>query len=145
MRVEKYSDLYFLDVVRLVEKFHKEYLTEFFGESNLDILTETIMTHADNTYLLLNDESKCVGVLAGIVVDSKLSFDRFFQEIIWYVEKPFGSFGFFMIDELQKMLKSLGFTGIIMSILESPKSDKVKKIYVKKGFKPMEEHFLRKF
>ena len=145
MRVEKYSALYFLDVVRLVEKFHKEYLTEFFGESNLDILTETIMTHADNTYLLLNDESKCVGVLAGIVVDSKLSFDRFFQEIIWYVEKPFGGFGFFMIDELQKILQSLGFTGIIMSILESPKSDKVKKIYVKKGFKPMEEHFLRKF
>ena len=142
MRVEVYSDQYFLDVVRLIEKFHKEYLTDFFGNTSKDVISETIERYKTLTFLLINEKS-CIGVLAGVEIKSKLNKERYFQEIIWYVEAPYGRYGFFLIDQVNQILKSDGFNSIIMSVLESSKTLKIKRIYGRMGFKPMETHYMR--
>jgi len=142
MRVEIYSEKYFSDVVGLIEKFHSEYLTDYYGLPLKDAITETLINFKDLTFLLINKD-KCVGVLAGVEIKSKLNDERFFQEIIWYVEKPYGHFGFYLIEKVKIMLKSLGFSHIIMSVLESMKSKRIEAIYNKLGFKPIETHYIR--
>ena len=142
LKVETYSEKYFSDVVRLIEKFHAKYLTDYYGSPSKDVITETIINFKDLTFLLL-DRDKCVGVLAGVEIKSKLNDERFFQEIIWYVEKPYGRFGFYLIKKVKIMLKSLWFSHIIMSVLESMKSKRIEAIYNKLGFKPMETHYVR--
>ena len=142
MRVERYSDIYFLDVFKLVEKFYHAYLVDIFGKPDNDTLVKTINDNQHLLFLLIIKDS-CVGLIAGVDIKSRLNNDRFFQEIIWYVEKPYGRFGFYLIKETMKHLKTLGFSSIIMSVLENKQSSRIKKIYEKQGFKPMETHFVR--
>ena len=142
MRVEVYSDPYKPDVIRVVWKFYEEHLTDYYGSPSKEIIEQTIIRFKDLTFLLL-DGDKCVGVLAGVEVKSKLNDERFFQEIMWYVEKPYGRFGFYLIKKVKIMLKTLGFSHIIMSVLESMKSKRIEAIYNKLGFKPMETHYVR--
>ena len=143
MRVQRYSDIHFLDLVRIVEKFHKEYLSDRFTPCEPDVIVDTIKEHCENTFLLISQDEKCVGVLAGVKIQSKFNGEIFFQEIIWYVEKPFGRYGFMLIREVEKFLKSTGVSTMIMSVLERSKSDKIKRIYSKLGYKLEETHFMR--
>ena len=144
MRVKKYTDIYFLDLIRLVEKFHKEYLSDHSSACEPHVIISTIKENAENTFLLITDDDKCVGVLAGIRLQSRLNHDILFQEIIWYVEKPFGRYAISLIKEVEKMLKSSGVSIIMMSVLERPKGEKIKRIYSRMGYKLEETHYMRK-
>lgn len=144
MRVENYSEAYFVDCVKLVEKFHKEYLTEYYGVIDPKVVTDTVNSfqgeNSKNAFLLIANDS-CVGLLAGMEIVSKLNGQRFFHEIMWYVAHPFGRYGFYLVNQTKIMLKSFGFDSMIMSVIENPKSSRIKKIYGRMGFKPMESHY----
>jgi len=141
MRVETYSDRYFLDVVKLVEKFYSEYLTDYYGAPLKEVITETINSFKDSTFLLI-DGDKCVGVLAGVEIKSKLNDQKFFQEIMWYVDKPFGRYAFYLIKQAKIMLKSTGFSNIIMSVIENEKVSKIENIYKRMKLRKLETHYL---
>lgn len=150
VKVVNATDRYFLDGVRLVGKFHKEYLTQYYGPINQKVIEETVqwylMENAQNAFLLIVDdkgEDKCVGLLAGVEVKSKLSNDRFFHENIWYVEKPYGRYGIYLINEVQKQLKSRGFNNILMAVIENLNAPRIKDIYEHLGFKQIETHFVK--
>lgn len=143
MRITKYSDVYFDDVLGLVQKFHKEYLSAYFEECQDSFIVQTIKENSDNAFLLIVDE-KCVGVLAGLKINSRFNSEVFFHEIIWYVEKPYGRYGVKLIKEAEKCLKSIGVSTIVMSVLERSKSEKIKRIYSKLGYGLEETHYMRK-
>lgn len=149
MRVEHYSKRYQSDVFNLVKSFHKEYLLDVFGETDAASINQTIDLFSGdgskNAFLLIAEdgEDKCVGILAGVEAKSKLNDQRMFQEILWYVEKPYGRYGFHLINQAKIVLKSYGFSHIIMAVLESPKTMRIKKIYERLGFKPLETHYVR--
>ena len=145
MRVEHYSDYYREDVVNIIEEFHRDYLTGYYGSSQKEIINNTISSfegeRAKNSFLLIID-GHCVGLLAGLEINSLLNTERFFQEIIWYVKKPFGRFAFYLIKQAKIMLKSYGFSNIIMAVIENSKARRVEKIYESLGFNRLETHYI---
>ena len=143
MRVEQYSDTHFLDVVKLVENFHKEAVGEYDAELNVDTLIDTIKSgDPSNAFLLIVDEH-CEGILYGVRFKSMTSGKDIFQEIIWYVNKPFRRYGVKLLRETEKLLKSNGVSIMIMAVLENSKTVKIKSFYERLGFKPMETHYVR--
>lgn len=145
-RVETYSDQYFADVVQLVENFHKEAVGEYDELFDPHALIETIKSmkepNGHNAFLLIVNNS-CQGILAGAEYKSLLNNKRIFQEIIWYVNAPFRRYGVYLLNEVQKTLKLNGIGIMIMAVLENSKTEKIKSLYDRLGFKPMEVHYVR--
>lgn len=146
MRVETYSDQYFLDVVRLVENFHQEALGEYDNLFDPNTLIETIKaqerTNAGNAFLLIVDKT-CEGILFGMQFKSMINQKTIFQEVIWYVNKPFRRYGVRLLKEAEKLLKLDGVSVMIMAVLENSKTEKLKNFYERLGYKPMEVHYVR--
>ena len=147
MKIENYSETYYHDVVRLVENFHKETLSEFDGEFNPAALADTIAkikeNNAVNSFLLIDDHWICQGILAGVVGKSFSSGRELFQEIIWYVEAAFRSHGVRLLLEAEKILKNRGVSTMIMAVLENSKTEKIKRLYERIGYKPMQVHYVK--
>lgn len=122
--------------------FHFEYLKSHYGEIDHDVVRNTINNFKANTFLLINGK-ECVGVLAGSFIKSNFNQRVFFQEIMWYVREPFGRYAFFLVEEVEKVLKSLGVSDMIMSAIESDKSQRIAGIYDRMGYKPLETHYIR--
>jgi GNAT superfamily N-acetyltransferase len=141
MILEKYSVKYTDDIVRLVESFHRDALKEYM---NIDykVLLATIAECEQHMFLLTTDD-KCVGVLAGKEVTTPLSKDRYWHEVLWYVDKQYRRHGVWMLNKVQGLLKEDGYTGIIMVNMENSMKDKLHKLYSRLGFKPMETHWIR--
>lgn len=146
MKIETYSDRYYPDVVKLVENFHTEVVSEYLGAFDPLKLIQTITglkdSHAKNAFLLIIDDV-CQGMLAGIEFQSMTSDQKIFQEVIWYVNIPFRKYGLWLFNEVQKRLKLSGFTIMMMAVLENSKTEKIKHFYERLGFKPMETHYMR--
>lgn len=146
MNVENYSDKYFLDVVRLVEQFHAEAVNEyealFDAGSLISTIKENKLDNSKNCFLLILD-GKCRGIIYGARAKSPISGQMIFQEIIWFVEKPFRRWGVTLLNGVENMLKSQGISIMIMAVLENSKTEKLKRFYARLGYKPIETHFMR--
>lgn len=144
MIVEPYSDKYFLDVVKLVESFHREAVAEYDQLFDAQTIIDTIKAHKDaETAFLLIIDGSCQGILFGVETKSLLNGSKVFQEIIWYVNKSHRGFGLALFREAEKLLKLKNFKTIIMAVLENSKTQKLKAFYERLGFKPMETHYVR--
>jgi GNAT superfamily N-acetyltransferase len=141
MILEKYSVKYMDDIVRLVDSFHREALKEYMS-IDYNALLATIAEIEQTSFLLTTDD-KCVGVLAGKPVTTPLSTDRYWHEVLWYVDKKYRKHGVWMLKQAQKLLKVDGYTGIIMVCMHNSMTEKLFKFYQRQGFKPMETHFIK--
>lgn len=144
MTVEYYSDLYFLDVVKIVENFHAEAVKEYEGELSLEKLIEIIKSSEPEDSFLLIVDGTCQGLLSGVRFQSLVTGQMIFQELIWYVNKPFRSRGVLLLKEAEKRLQEQGVSSMIMAVLENSKTEKLKSLYEKLGFKKMETHYIRR-
>lgn len=143
IRIENYSDQYFLDVVKLVENFHKEAVGEYDELFEPASLIETIKNNNPKHCFLLIVDNVCQGIIFGIVVKSMISERYMFQEVIWYVNESFRKYGVKLLKETEKVLKSTGISVMMMAVLENSKTAKLKRFYERLGFKPIETHFIR--
>ena len=143
MRVETYTDRYFLDVVKLVENFHKEAVSEYDGVFDPNAVIETIKEADKSTLFLMIVDEVAQGIIYGKCFKSFLNDGQVFQEIIWYVNKPYRSRGVKLLREAEKMLKDIGVSTMIMAVLENSKTEKLKRFYERIGYKPMETHYVR--
>jgi hypothetical protein len=143
MTVVTYSDQYFLDVVQLIENFHKEAIGEYDDLFNPNAVIETIKTADHSNAFLLILDNKCQGILYGTRLKSPMSGKWIFQEVMWYVNEPFRRYGVKLLKEVENILKSDGVSIIIMAVLENSKTEKLKGLYERLGFKPMETHYMR--
>lgn len=146
MKIENYSDIYLQDVIRIIENFYDEALSEYDPYIDKDVLIQNIISQKEsnskNCFLLIVDEV-CQGILYGSRFKSLINGKDIFQEIIWYVNKPFRSYGVKLLREVEQILKNDGISIIIMAVLENSKTQKIKKFYEFLGFKPMETHYVR--
>ena len=146
IQIEPYSDLYFLDVLKIVENFHKESVIEYDATFDVQAVIRTIKTqtetNANGAFLLIVD-GKCEGLLFGVQTKSLLNDSQMFQEIIWYVNKPFRRYGVNLLREVENRLKLSGVSTMIMAVMENSKTEKIKSFYKRLGYKPMETHFVR--
>lgn len=146
MRVENYSARYINDIAGIVQNFHAESIGEYDSVFEPQAVLNTIQTQGEanpeNVFLLILDE-KCQGIIFGTRFKSMLSDRQTFQEVIWYVNKPFRRYGVRLLREAEKILISSGVGIMIMAVMENSKAEKIKAFYQRLGFKPMEQHFVR--
>lgn len=143
MIVEQYSDKYFLDVVRLIENFHEEAVGEYDNLIDSKAVIESIKAQAGTgTFLMVVNET-CQGILHGVFTKSPLNDRLVFQEVMWYVNGPFRGHGVKLLKEVENRLKLAGVGIMIMAVLENSKTEKLKDLYVKLGYKKMETHYIR--
>jgi hypothetical protein len=146
MKVEHYSEKYRADVTELIREFHAQYLQdvdkEIYGENINETIDKFSGDDADKSFLLI-DGDKCVGVIAGIEMKSYLNNHRIYSEIFWFVGKNYGMFAPWFVSEVEKMLKEQGFSVIVMAVLASDKSSKLKKMYEAMEYKYLECHYMK--
>lgn len=143
MTIVPYSETYFLDVVKLIENFHKEAVGEYDNLIQPEALIQTIKTHGQSGAFLMIVDGVAQGILSGIITKSMLNDRTIFQEVMWYVNEGFRGQGVKLLMEVEKLLKLQGVSIMIMAVLENSKTEKLKKLYTVMGYKLMESHFVR--
>ena len=146
MKIETYSDKYKQDVIDIVNSFHKEVIQFYDPDFDPAVVAETIAkfkeTNAGNAFLLIVDD-KCEGIMAGFELQSMINQKRTFQELVWYVNKPHRMLGVFLLKQAEEMLTADGFDVMIMAVLESPRTSKIRELYKCMGFMLFETHYLK--
>jgi hypothetical protein len=146
MIVERYSERYFNDVVKIVENFHKEAVGEWDGLLDPQSLIDSIRDRKDAPgWFLLIIDGKCQGLLYGLIAKSLINERLVFQEVIWYVNEAYRGTGVNFFKEVERQLREMGVSLIIMAVLENSKTEKLKNLYEGLGYKKMETHYVRTF
>lgn len=142
--VENYSDRHFLQVMGLIESFHKESVYEYDRDFDFKSVIETIQNaNAEDCFLMLDSGGICRGILYGLRVQSKLNKGIIFQEVIWYVDPDHRKYGGELLRQVQKILKSEGVSSMIMVALENSMSSALDRFYTRNGYEKMETHYMR--
>ena len=141
MQVERYSVKYNDDIVRLTDAFYQESLKEYMRLDYKTIL-DTI-NELKHSIFLLTTNDKAVGMLAGKDVTTPLSKDKYWHEVVWYVDKIHRKYGVWMLKQAMIQLKQDGYVGMVMVNMHNSMTEKLSRFYTRQGFKPMETHWLR--
>lgn len=141
MTIEQYDDKYKVDIEWIVQNFQEESLNEFGIDLDLAVLSDTIEEVKDDIYLLIV-EGKAVGILAGRPVETPISKELVWQEMIWFVLKEYRNSGVYFLNQVRKILKEKGFASMTIVCMENSQKYKLFALYERLGFKPMEHHFI---
>ena len=146
-RIEVFTDQYFDNLPPLIQEFHSTYLQTKLIQLDYDTLLKTLtdltQTTPENMFIVISN-NRCVGLLAGQEIHNRINSDKIYQEFFWYVEPGHGTAGFKLVREAENDLKSRGFSSIIMSVIQSDKAAKIKRVYNRMGYRPLEEHYMRR-
>lgn len=144
--IETYTERHYGGLVSMVLSFREKFLKTMEIQSTEEVLIQNINSIVKSTpehvFLLLVD-GRCEGVLAGVELPMRSTKERAFQEIMFYINSPFGKHVRLFIKNVEECLQSLGFKIIIMSVVENQKTVRLKSLYEKFGYKPMETHYMR--
>lgn len=128
----------------LVESFFKESLQEFGFPLELDALIKNMKEHCDKkSCLVIEEEGKIVGLIAGKFVQFPISNYKVYQEIMWYVLPEYRRHGLRLFRETEKYCKSIGINAIIMGNMANLNKAKMSKFYRFQGYKPMEVQWIK--
>lgn len=141
MEIEKYSDKYSGDVHQLTQDFHEESLNEYGMTFDAGALERTIEEIKHSSYLLILD-GKAIGMLGGKEVHTPTSNERYWHEVVWFVNKDYRRHGIKLLEVVKKKLKEEGFDSIVMILMHNSKSEKLHDLYTRIGMTPMETHYI---
>jgi hypothetical protein len=141
--VELYSEKYRDDVVEIINNFYREAWSDVDMGIDKDQMMQLISDVGKSKAFLLIVDDRCQGVLAGIEVPGLLNKKRTFQEIAWYVNLKYRTLGVMLLKKVQDILKEQGFEKMIMGVLENCKTDKIKALYERMGFKAFETQYIK--
>jgi len=140
----EYKPEYRDDVVALVQEFESEFFGEFGLEINHETFDQAIDAQKYSSFLLLND-GRVEGLLSGQLQHGFGLKGLMWQEVIWYVRKPYRKHGVKLLKAAMKSLKAQGVKAVIMAHLANELGSRIGKVYERYGFKPLEMHYIRRF
>lgn len=128
----------------LVEAFYDESLKAFGFNLNKNILTVIMTEHCNNqSALVMEEEGRIVGVIAGKFVQFPISDYKIFQEVIWYVLPEYRKHGIRLFKETEKHCKSIGMQAVIMGNMANLNNEKMGKFYASQGYKTLEVQWIK--
>jgi GNAT superfamily N-acetyltransferase len=136
-----YQDSYFEDVCLLCEEYSKEY-SKFNNQFNLDFRRARELAK-DNCFLMFKD-SVLVGILGGVVINSLLSDDLIFQEVIFYVKPEYRKYSKELLKYMELHLKDIDVNLMAMNAPSSDNIDIIGRFYNIQGFKELERIYLKR-
>lgn len=130
--------------VLLVKSFYEESLKLYGFSYNDETLIAIAKEHCVNkSALVMIEDSKIVGVIAGKFVLFPASDYKVFQETIWYVLPEHRKHGLKLFRETENYCKSIGIKTMIMSNMENLNSEKMAIFYKSQGYKPLEVQWVK--
>lgn len=125
---------------------------DFIAESGQDIpfdpdhFTDTwkqIYATGTGSIIKYEKDGVIVGALGFLIYKDILSGELKSTETFWFVKKEFRGVGLLLLDEFEKVSKKMGVKRIMMAHLKNLMPEKIKSIYLKKGFKEVETQYER--
>jgi len=126
----------------LLEEFCKESLNEYTGFFDTEHFSKLFLSYKDNT-LLAEVDDKVVGMLSGLVVCSAINPEKLYQEVVWYVSKPYRKYGIKLIKALEDKCHKEGIRAIVMGAMQNSKAEALEKFYLKSGYKLFEKQYMK--
>lgn len=142
VNIEKYDVKYREGLYPLLEAFFSESLSEYglvLDKTMLENL-ERVMT--DSTFIMLED-GEVIGVIGGQVSSQVMSEERFYQEMIWYMDKKHRTKGIRLLRYLENWCSENGICQIVMARMHNSMPDQLDHFYQRCGYKPMETHYVK--
>lgn len=136
-----YQDSYFEDVCLLCEEYSKEYL-KFNNKFNLDFRRARELAK-DNCFLMFKNNI-LVGILGGVIINSLLSDDLIFQEVIFYVKPEYRKYSKELLKYMELHLKDIDVNLMAMNAPSSDNIDIIGRFYNIQGFKELERIYLKR-
>ena len=94
--------------------------------------------------LLAKEHGVVVGGIGGIITKFQTSEVLNFVEMFYWVsESHRGSLALKLIRKLEKECKKRGAQRIVMACMENSMPERVERLYLSLGYKPMERHFMK--
>ena len=135
-------------VVKLVKEFFEESLNDYGLLLEDAAIFETLENYAKNHIGIIAEENEeIVGVAGGLVSPSIFDKSQLIgQETIWYVDKRYrgGVIGFKLIKAFEEECKKRGAHLIAMVHLGNLYADILDRIYKHRGYKLMEQQYIKK-
>lgn len=142
LRIANVNDLD--TVVQLCFKFQQEspYRNLSYNYTKVKEVCLKMITGNKNEYIVLLSPN---GILAGLCTSPFLFSDtKVASELVWYVEPEYrGTEGKHLHQAFEYWAKRVGCTLINMVLLEDENSERMNKIYKRKGYSPVERSYIK--
>ena len=132
------------ELLPLVKSFYDESFKAYGFSFDEDVLKAVIKGHCEaGSGLVMVEDGKIVGTIAGNFVQFPTSSFKVFQEVIWYVLPEYRRHGLKLFKETENYCKSIGVQAIVMGNMANLNSEKMDKFYKSQGYKVMEVQWLK--
>lgn len=141
-------------MIRLAKKSDKKSILHLIGEfaatvaeqQNVRFDIEKVAELVDKcieyeTVLLLEVEGKIVGGMCGLIMTSLMSNELIYQDLFFYIQKPYLGHTKSMLNELERRCKLVKINKISMATMGNrPRLDR---LYERFGYSILEKHFCK--
>jgi len=126
-------------VAEFVKSFQQEVIDSF-GLWCDDKVLWAIMPKLKDYSLVMLDDNKVVGVIAGFVTRYHLNNSCIFQEVLFYVKPEYRRYSIKLLKALEKKCKDWNINQVIMAYFGN---NGVGKFYEQHGYRFLEAHFIK--
>ena len=129
----------FEGVLGLIKEFQEESINAYDLLCD-DKIAKALMPEFLATSLVMYDDDKLIGVLAGRILEYPLNHEKVFQEVLWFVKKEYRINSSKFLEALETQCRSWGLRKLVMSYFGQLELDR---FYKAKGYKFLEAHYIK--
>lgn len=104
---------------------------------------EQILASDAGAIIKYEKDGKIIGALGFLVYKDILSGELKSTETFWFVSKEFRGVGLLLFDEFERISKERGVKRIMMAHLSKLTPERLKTLYLKKGYREVETYYER--
>lgn len=112
-----------------------------FNEEHFIKTWEQVYLSKNGSILKYEKDGEIIGALGYLVYPDFLSGELKATETFWFIKPEFRGCGFKLLDEFEKVSKELGVKRIMMAHLKHLMPDKLKSVYLKRGYREIETQY----
>jgi len=130
------------NVLLLIHEFQDESLDAYklFCDDDKAI---KLMESVWQTSLVMEEDGKIVGVIAGIIVSAMVSIGYTMQEIIYFVTKSYRGKGISLLTAFEHMSREMGCQNIVMVHMGNIYRNAMERIYTNLGYVFLEAQYIK--
>jgi N-acetylglutamate synthase-like GNAT family acetyltransferase len=135
----------FPGVAQLIEEFHQESIAAYGLQCDKELIQQGIEKHYKETIVMVKNSgsNEVIGVISGQIVEYQVQKQRIFQELVWFVSKPYRRYGLKLLHELEHQCKEAGIKMIIMVAISNDKKEQLDRFYKRTGYTELETHYIK--
>jgi GNAT superfamily N-acetyltransferase len=125
-------------------------ISEFFKQDGVDFkfnrkqCEQFVRTSVDDKISFVADkDKKIIGIIAGQVMVPPGSDDKVFHELVWFVLPEYRRYSIKLFNSIIQFCRINDIKYMIFNHITNSVGEKVERFYQKKGFKLLEQHYIK--